>query len=185
MRGSFQIKSVDVKTPWFKSTQVKHGVNIKQLGVGFSILLLGIFFYLFFRSAEQTYFLRFLGLNPYRVEFLPSTLVLIGNSLPTFIHVLAFSLLTAGLVARRKRSYALVCLTWFVIDVLFELAQAFGEVIIPVIPEWFSNFLFLENTKNYFLHGRFDYFDLLSIALGSVAANIFLIFDNRREWKRR
>jgi len=176
MREGFQINSVNVKTPLFKSTQLKHGVNTSQLCIGFSILLVGTLFYFFFRSAEHTYFLRFFGLNVYRIEYLPKTLVSIENSLPTFIHVFAFSLLSAGLIATRKRGCALVCLAWFIIDVLFELAQAYGKVIIPAIPEWFSNFLFLENTKNYFLHRRFDYLDLFSIALGSLAACFFLVF---------
>ena len=175
MREGLKINSVDVKTPLFQSTKLKHGVNTRQLSIGFSILVLGALFYFFFRSAEHTYFLRFFGLNPYSITYLPSILIAIGNSLPTFIHVLAFSLITAGFVATQKRGYAFVCLAWFVIDLLFEFAQAFGEVIILVVPDWFSNVLFLENTRNYFLHGRFDYLDLLSIALGSVAAYMFLI----------
>ena len=180
MGEGFQINSVDVNTPLFKSKQLKYGVNFRQLWIGFSVLVLGTLFYLFFRSAEHTYFLQFFSLTPYRIEYLPSTLALIRNSLPTFIHVLAFSLLTAGLVARQKRGYVLVCLAWFINDVFFEIAQAFGEIIIPVIPEWFSSFLFFENTKNYFLHGRFDYLDLLSIVLGSVAAYIFLVLTVER-----
>ena len=176
MREGFQINSVDVKNSLFKFAQLKHGVNTRQLYIGFSILVLGTLFYFFFRSAEHTYFLRFFGLNPYRIEYLPKILVSIGNSLPTFIHVFAFSLLSAGLIATQKRGYALVCLAWFIIDVLFEIAQVYGKVIIPAIPEWFSNFLFLENTKNYFLHGRFDYLDLFSISFGSLAAYFFLVF---------
>jgi hypothetical protein len=46
---------------------------------------------------------------------------------------------------------------------------------IQIIPDWFSNYLFLENTRDYFLQGHFDYLDLLSIALGSLAAYILLI----------
>jgi hypothetical protein len=175
MREGLQINSVDVKTTLFQSTKLKHGVNTKQLYIGFSVLVFGILFYFFFRSAEHTYFLKFFFLNPYRIEYLPSAVVVIGNSLPTFIHVLAFSLITAGLIAAQKGGYVLVCLAWFIIDVLFEVAQAFGEVIILTVPDWFSNFLFLENSKNYFLHGRFDYLDLISITLGSVAAYTLLI----------
>jgi hypothetical protein len=175
MRDGFPIVSVDAKSPLLQVTQLNHGVNTSQLCTGLLILVLGTIFYFFFRSAEHTYFLKFFGLNPYKIDYLPSAVVLIGNSLPTFIHVLAFSLITAGLIATRKRGYAFVCLAWFIIDVLFELAQAFGEVIIQVVPDRFSNFLFLENTKNYFLHGCFDYLDLLSIALGSVTAYIFLV----------
>lgn len=183
MREGCRINSVDVKTPLFKSAQLKHGVNTRQLCIGLSILALGTLFYFFFRSAEHTYFLRFFGLNPYRIEYLPPILVFIGNSLPTFIHVLAFSLLTASLVATQKRGYALVCLAWFIIDILFELAQAFGEAIISVVPEWFSNIVFLQNTRIYFLKGRFDYLDLFSITLGALVAYFFLLKTSNKERK--
>jgi hypothetical protein len=141
--------------------------------------MLGSLFYFFFRSADHTYILKFLDPNPYRNEYLPPVIVTLGNSLPTYIHVLAFSLMTSGLVATQKRGYALVCLAWFVIDVLFEFGQESGDRIIPIIPSWFSTFLFLENTGDYFLHGRFDYLDLLSIALGSVTAYVFLVLTRK------
>lgn len=58
---------------------------------------------------------------------------------------------------------------------LFEVGQAIKEITILIIPNWFSDFLILENTKNYFLHGHFDWFDILSLALGSIAAFSLLI----------
>ena len=91
------------------------------------------------------------------------------------MHVLAFIVITASLVANQKRGYLIVTLTWFTVDVLFETAQFWGESVSRIIPDFFSNYLFLENTKDYFLQGRFDYLDLLSIALGSMAAYILLI----------
>ena len=87
-------------------------------------------------------------------------------------------MMTAGLVAKRKREYLIIAIAWFTVDVLFEIGQGFGNSVIQIIPDWFSDFLFLENTTNYFLYGQFDRYDILSIALGSLAAYILLIRTN-------
>ena len=160
---------------------MEEGVNTRQLFIGLCILLLGGIFYYLFRSAEHTYFLKFLGNTPYLKDFQSPLILKLGNSLPTFIHVFAFTLMTAGFVASKKRDYIIICLFWFVIDVFFELAQGLGNIIILIIPDWFSNFLFLENTRSYFLHGQLDYLDIVSIALGSLVAYIILI--NTSEYK--
>lgn len=154
---------------------MSEGINTRQFFLGLNILLLGALYYFFFRTAEHTYFLKFFENTPQLKHILPPLLVALGNSLPAFIHVFAFTLMTAGLIASREKGYAVVCLFWFTIDVLFELGQGFNTMMIQVIPDWFSDFLFLENIKNYFLHGRFDSLDLLAIAVGSVVAYMLLI----------
>ena len=181
MREVFQINNVDIKAPLFHGKKMEEGVNTRQLFIGLNVLVLGVLFYYFFRSAEHTYFLKFLGINPHLKYFLPPVFVTLGNSLPTFTHVIAFTLMTAGFIASQKKGYAIVCLTWFAIDILFELGQGLDNMMIQIIPDWFSDFLFLENARNYFLHGRFDYFDLLSIALGSLAAYFLLIITSKDE----
>jgi len=178
MREVFQISSTAIKTPRSQGKTMGSGVNIRQLLIGLTILVLGTLFYYFCRSVEQTYFLKFLAVNPHNTKFLSPIFVTLANSLPTFIHPLAFIVMTAALVAGQKRGYTVVCLAWFTIDVLFELGQGFGDVMIAIIPDWFSSVLFLENAHDYFLHGRFDYLDLLSIALGSAAAYMLLIITS-------
>ena len=168
-----QMRCIAVKSRPFQKKTTAAGVNIRQLLLGFCVLVFGTLFYYFFRSAEHTYFLKFFVHHPDN-NFLSPVLVSLGNSLPTFVHVLAFILMTAGLVAASKKEYAFICLVWFVIDVLFELGQGHGDIIVQIIPDWFSDFLFLENARDYFLHGRFDYLDLLSIALGSILAYFLL-----------
>lgn len=183
MKEVFQTNNVDIKAPMSNGKQMVEGVNIQQLIIGFCVLLLGVLFYYLFRSAEHTYFLKFLGNNHHLKDFLHPLFAIIGNSLPTFIHVFAFTLMTASIVTKQKSGYVTVCLAWFSVDVLFEIGQGLDEMIIQIIPDWFSNFLFLENTRSYFLKGRFDYFDLLSIALGSlIAYNVLL---KTREMKGR
>ena len=151
------------------------GINTKQLFIGFSVLILGALFYYLFRSAEHTYFLKFLGENSQLKFFLSPFLIKLGNSLPTFIHVFAFILITAGIIARHKRGYLIVTITWFVIDTLFELGQGFNYIIIPLIPNWFEKILLVENTRDFFLQGSFDYLDLFSIAAGSFMSYLLLI----------
>jgi hypothetical protein len=175
MKEVFQNSTAAIKTPPSKGTTMSGGVNIVQLLTGLGVLVLGTLFYYMFRSAEHIYFLKILSINPHSNESLSPVFLTFANSLPTFIHGFAFILMTAAFVASRKRGYAIVCLAWFAIDALFELGQGLGDIIIPIIPGWFSNFLFLENAGDYFLHGRFDYLDLFSIALGSLAAYMFLV----------
>ena len=158
-------------------------VNTRQLYIGFNILVLGAIFYYFFRPAEHTYFLKFFGSNPFLKDFPSPFWALLGNCLPTFIHVFAFIMMTSALVANRERGYLTVTLAWFAIDVLFEIGQGFGSSVIQIIPDWFSDYFLLENIRSYFLKGRFDYLDLLSIALGSLAAYILLINTKKNQGK--
>lgn len=175
MKEVCQVSSIGKKTLFFPISKMVEGINTRQLFVGLNVLILGALFYYFFRSSEHTYFLKLLGKNPQLKDILPPLLGKLGNSLPTFIHVFAFILMTAGVIGSNKKGYLIITLTWFAIDVLFELGQGFGYLIIPIIPDWFSDILFLENARDYFLHGRFDYLDLLAIAVGSLVAYIVLI----------
>ena len=176
MKEAFQeARSIASNIPLFHKETKEGEVNFPQVLIGLSVLILGVLFYHLFRSADQTYFLKFFSDNPSLKDSLSPGYILIGNSLPTFIHVVAFTVTTAGIIARQKRGYVSVCLFWFALDCLFEVGQGFDTIIIPIIPDWFSDFVFLENTRDYFLHGRFDSLDLLSIALGSLTAYIILI----------
>ena len=78
-----------------------------------------------------------------------------------------------------------VCLFWFTVNVIFELGQKFDSWVVQSIPDWFSEIFILDTTKNYFLHGHFDYLDLLSIALGALVAYIFLLKTKKGEQDER
>jgi len=175
MKEVLQSNFVNVKAPLINEKQMEKVVNTRQLCIGLCALISGALFYYFFRSPEHTYFLKFIGNGFTRNDVLPPLPTTIFDCLPTIIHVFAFSILTASFITPQKRGYFIVCFSWFVIDILFELGQGFADNIIPSIPGWFSNIIFLENTRSYFLHGRLDYFDLLSIGLGSLVAYIVLM----------
>lgn len=152
-----------------------------QIALAIVALLIGVFVYLLDRRAENVYFIPLWLANTVTGN---SFLGALSNYLPTFVHVYAFILLTMAIVVplEQYRRYLIpVCVIWFLIDALFEVAQmaAFAEVIAAHTPGWFEGVPFLENTANYFLSSTFDILDLVSIGLGTLAAYYSVaIIDN-------
>ena len=154
-------------------------VNKVQFFVGLTALLLGSLVYLVDRSPDRTYFIYISGLNISLYNTLPNVFGAIGNSLPTFIHVFAFILITAGLMSCQKRGWLIICLSWFFIDFAFELGQKYNAWSSRLIPNWLSEIPFLENTENYFIRGTFDFIDLAAVAFGTVIAYYVLLTTNK------
>jgi len=164
-----------------KSIQVpEKKINKLQILIGVAGLLLGSLVYLVDRPPEQTYFIYSSNINISLYNSLPNIFGFIGNILPAFIHVFSFILITAGLIFCKKRSYLIICMAWFLIDCAFEMGQKFYTFPTKIIPHWFSGIPFLENTENYFIHGTFDFTDLIAIALGSITAYLVLLATNKR-----
>jgi hypothetical protein len=139
------------------------------LAIAMMALGIGVLIYVFDRQAQYVYFLP-AWLSAYNAH--GGVFGLLGNYLPTFIHVYAFILLTVVVAGLSGTRVLPVCFFWFAIDSLFEVAQ-WGPVarwLAVHTPDWFEGIPFLENTSAYFLHGTFDVLDLLSIALGTLAA---------------
>ena len=137
-------------------------------------LVTGLLVYLFDRQPEHVYFLSHglvfaHGRHP--------LFGVVGDYLPTFVHVYAFILLTAAVAGSTKARLSGVCAAWFVVASLFELAQlpAVSPIIAAAVPAWFARVPVLDNTAAYFLNGTFDVLDLLSIALGTVAAYVTVV----------
>jgi hypothetical protein len=158
-------------------------INSLQVLIGLGGLLLGTLVYLVDRPPDQTYFLYSSSINISLHDILPNLFGIIGNSLPEFIHVFSFILITAGLIFCQKRGYLIICLSWFLVDCAFELGQKFNNLALKIIPDWFAGIPFLENTKNYFLKGTFDFIDLAAIAFGTIIAYLVLLITNKT--KRR
>ena len=88
-------------------------IAIRALGVGVQVYVLD-------RQPEFTYFLSdWLSLKSQINGLLGS----IGYYLPTFIHVYAFILLTVVVAVPSITTLIPVCLAWFTLDTLFEVAQ--------------------------------------------------------------
>jgi hypothetical protein len=155
-------------------------INIRQILIGLTVLLLGTLVYLIDRSPDQTYFVHKSFVNISLHNTLPNLFGFIGYSLPSFIHVFSFILITAGLLSCEKRGCIIICACWFFTDAIFELGQKFTILSSTMVPDWFSGILFLENSKNYFLLGTFDFNDLTAIIFGALSAYFVLLITMKR-----
>jgi len=155
-------------------------VNRLQVLIGIASLVFGTFVYLFYRPPDQTYFIYISGLNISSYNTLPNIFGLVGNSLPSFIHVFSFILITAGFLFCQKRDCLIVCSSWFLVDCAFEIGQYFKPWSSEIFPNWFEGVLLLENSRGYFVRGTFDFFDLIAIALGTVTAYCVLLAVSER-----
>ena len=153
----------------------------RQAAPALIALFIGVGVYLLDRQPESAYFMaHWMILGDSAQPFFGD----LGNHLPTFVHVYAFILLTAVVVAPSRAFAIAICIFWLVIDSVFELAQIrfIAQGVANLAPEWFRAIPFLENTSDYFLAGTFDVLDLYSIAAGSVAAYMTIIISARRTY---
>lgn len=97
----------------------------------------------------------------------------LANYLPDFVHPYAFILLTvAGVAWSGRRSTGMICIGWAAVDILFEVGQHPGisASVAAAIPRWFDRVPVLDSARGFFVAGRFDWRDVLAIALGSTLA---------------
>lgn len=99
------------------------------------------------------------------IELLPPALVhdsgLLGplaGSLPSFLHAMSFSLMTAALLAPTLRMRAGACGAWLALNWMFEIAQASA----------------FRRTVGIGMAGTFDPQDMLAALLGSACAFLLL-----------
>ena len=147
-----------------------------------ALLAPGLAVYLFDRPADRIYFVPdWWQTGADNAPFFGP----LGAGLPSFVHVLCFTLITAAILAPCRFRIMSICLSWFVIDSLFELAQhdTVAVRIAEFVPAWFQNFILLENTRAYLLAGTFDPLDMLSIAAGSLVAYVMLHIFNSKEYR--
>lgn len=155
-------------------------INRIQILTGATVLFFGILVYLVDRPPDQTYFVykSFVNISLYHI--LPDLYGIIGNSLPSFTHAFSFILITAGLIASKKREFIIICLFWFLIDLLFELGQKFSTMFIKFIPGWFTSIPFFENTRDYFVRGTFSFGDMAAIFIGTITAYFILMITSEK-----
>ncbi len=150
-----------------------------QIAVAIGVLAIGVLVYLLDRQPGSVYFIPdWISL----ANNLSPIFGQIGHHLPTFVHVYAFILLTVVVAVPAISKLVPVCLAWFAIDSLFEVAQLnpIAQWIGSHTPIWFSGIPFLDNTADYFLSGTFDMLDLLSIATGALVAYLTIVISTRR-----
>lgn len=155
------------------------GVNRLQILIGLLGLLLGTMVYLVDRSPETTYFIYSSTISISLYNTFPELFGLIGHNLPSFFHVFSFILLTAGLFSCRKRGYFIICVSWLLVEFVFELGQKYYAPANDFFPEWFKGIPYLENTANYFRYGTFDVLDIVAMLIGSIAAYFIFLVTTR------
>ena len=162
-------------------------VNRLQIVIGLYGLILGLLVYLVSRPPEYTYFLSWGELQISLYNWLPNLFGWLGNILPAFLHPFSFSLLTAGVLCCGKRGVLIVCVSWFLVDFVFELGQEFSALTSRILPRTFAGVPILENAKDFFTRGTFDPLDLLSIGFGCFAAYLVLNLTLRhgKKWGPR
>lgn len=153
--------------------------NIYVIGATLA-LLTGVLIYVTARPAGSVYLL------PSSVTMLARR-SLFGTAdafLPSFLHVLAFTLLTVAILRPRSRGgIAAVAGAWCATNVLFEIGQhtLIARLIAASLPAWFGHVALLENVGPYFLRGTFDYADIAAaVAGGSVAYLICMLSGHKR-----
>ena len=150
-----------------------------QLLAGVFLLLLGSLIYVIDRSPDQVYFTRYFGIHLKLWAADTRLLGALGLRLPSFFHVLSFSLITGAFFARGNMRYLAVCLFWVLVNVLFELGQKYKDLAVNMTPDFFKHIPFLENTRAYFLNGTFDGYDLLAFFIGALAGFGLLLITGR------
>ncbi len=150
-------------------------INKKQMLIGLIVLIIGLLVYLIDRAPDETYFVYYISTQFSLHNILPNLFGPVGKNLPAFIHVFSFPLITAGLLSCQRKGCLVICSSWFIIDCAFELGQRFSMWSSSIIPDWFAGVPFLENSKNYFLLGTFDFLDLVAISIGSLTAYFTLL----------
>lgn len=99
-----------------------------------------------------------------------------GAWLPSFVHPLAFSLLSAAALPRRPRPAYGACAAWWMVNVAFEIAQhpKYSGAVAHAVHRAFGHGAVADALAGYGLHGRFDPADLIAATAGSLAAAALL-----------
>jgi hypothetical protein len=142
-------------------------INWLQVGTGAGLMTFGVALYAIVRSSTLWGFLPDLHL-PGLEEWLGRA----GGSAPTFFHVAAMSLLTAGVLGGTTRLAWGAALTWISTDIVFELGQheLLRVYLIGSVPEWLERVWLVDRTRSYFLNGTFDAMDIVAAVLGGFTA---------------
>ena len=119
-----------------------------QIYLALAALGLGVLVYVVDRPPGATALPESITLFQPTVRFFGA----VGQSLPAFAHVFAFSVLTAALLGGGRRAAITVCTGWFLVDAAFELGQhpAINAELAKLIPSWFEAIPILDRTDELF-----------------------------------
>lgn len=136
-------------------------------------LVAGAVVYLVGRPAGSAYLLPVGWYRSAGVSWLSGAL---GQSLPSFLHALAFSLATAACLSPWRYAASASCGLWLLVGSVFEIAQAnaVATVVTTRLPAFFADWPVLDHVAAYLLNGRMDPMDLVFTAAGCGLAWVVL-----------
>jgi len=157
-----------------------HPIYVKQLITGFFLLFIGIFFYLYVRRPDQIFFIYAFSLPSFYHPEHSKIFGELSSSLPTFLHVSSFSLLTfAFLPSKSKKNIIITCMSWTIINIIFEIGQLLSKVTTIYVPHVFLGNRVLNYIIRYFQDGTFDFIDIIFAILGGSFAYCFIILTSK------
>lgn len=125
-------------------------------------LAFGILIYALARPPTEMF--PFISQHRFMLTSLRRLICFLGP-LPTFVHVMAFSLLSAAIVGVEFRRVAVVSGGWMSVEVVFELAQY------PVARDWLlqhqSWIEWIPYARSFLMWGTFDWADVTAAFLGA------------------
>ena len=130
-------------------------------------LVVGILVYVIDRPADDVYFLRIAS------RYMEGSYGQLHDSLPSFLHALAFSLAMIGAVtARTPGTIAQICGAWWLLEGLLEVIQSdsVGGGLSQLLPAGITSVPFLEALPSYMAAGTFDVADLIAAGFGCTLA---------------
>lgn len=119
------------------------------------VLLTGIAYYYLFRAPVLAY--EWFGVGTH--ETLPIYGAVVLDALPSFVHVLAFSLLTWLVLDRQYAMWSVIF--WTGINLVFELGQAMPKIWLVLFPKIL---------QIYFGNGTFSIADIIAIFIAAAIA---------------
>jgi hypothetical protein len=135
--------------------------------IGVVTLAIGGAVYVFARDAGAVYLL------PAHLARSITEIGTVIGLLPTFLHVVAFTMLTIAAVnPKSARACIAIAFGWCAVNMLFEIGQhsSVAPIVASTVPGSFDAVPLLENLAPYFLNGTFDFADLLAAAIGAAAS---------------
>jgi hypothetical protein len=163
--------------------RIRHtdAISPSALAAGVFALLAGALIYLADRRPDSTIAFHSLsdalGISGNHARLFGSW----GQNLPSFLHVLAFSLITGGIAQKNRTTQAGICLFWFLVNLIFELGQKYPDTALSLTGS-LDGIPILKKTGSFFIQGTFDPLDILAFAAGALTAYaLFLVMDKRSD----
>ncbi len=136
------------------------------------LIILGAFIYVYDRSSGNIFLLiKYFSANNEGKSMLGD----LGFYLPTFLHIIGFSMITKSFFYASKKSNYVIPLFWGSLNILIEFGQLYNsESSLKYLSNDHHSYTIKKVMYNYFATGVFDWFDILFAVIGIIFS--FLLF---------